>query len=152
MKNMIACLMAAVLLFTAGCGQNAGSSVSGEVPDEWGITLSAEDATHTGMTLVCTQRGGKARGELQTGSYFVLERFVEGEWLPVGTMPGLEEVWTSEAWYIEPGAVTRWKVDWEWLYGYLDPGSYRISKIIMDFRSAGKYTEKTYSAEFGIDE
>lgn len=151
MKKMFAFLMAAVLLFVAGCGQTANPDLSGEEPDEWGITLSAEDVTNVGMTLVCTQSGGKFKGELQTGSPFFLERFVEGEWLPVSTKP--EEVaWTMVALGIQPNATTKWKVDWEFLYGYLEPGTYRMAKEIMDFRGTGKYTEKTYYAEFSIEE
>ena len=152
MKKILAFLLAAMLLFVSGCGGTSDASVNGEQPDAWGITLSAENVTNTGMTLVCTQSGGKFKGELQTGSPFVLERFVEGEWLPVGAIPGLEVAWTMEAWGIQPNFTTRWKVDWEWLYGYLEPGTYRMSKQIMDFRSPGKYTEKIYYVEFGIDE
>lgn len=150
MKQMIVCLMAMALLFAAGCGQNTKPFVSGEEPDEWGITLSVEDVTPTGMTLVCTQSGGKYKGELQTGSPFVLERFVEEEWFPVGVKPGEEVAWTMIALGIQPNATTKWKVNWEFLYGYLEPGTYRISKEIMDFRGPGKYTEKTYYAQFGI--
>lgn len=150
MKKMIACLMATVLLFASGCGQNTKPSVSAEAPDEWGITLGAEDVTPTGMTLVCTQSGGKYEGELETGSPFSLERFVEGEWLPVGTKPGLEWAWTMEGWIIAPNAQTKWTVDWEWLYGRLEPGSYRMAKRITDFRGPGEYTGKTYYAKFGI--
>lgn len=151
MKKIVAFLIVSVLLLTAGCGQNTNSSVSGGEPDQWGITLSAEDVTPTGMTLVCTQSGGKAKGELQTGSPFLLERFIEGEWLPVSIKPGLEVAWTMEGWMIQPNSNTKWKVDWEWLYGYLEPGTYRMSKQIMDFRGPGKYTEKTYYVEFSIE-
>lgn len=152
MKKWMAILMAVMLLFVSGCGQNTDASVSGEEPDEWGITLTVENVTNTGLTLVCTQSGGKFKGDLQTGSPYFLERFVEEEWLPVGAIPGLEVAWTMEAWGIRPNTVTKWKVNWEFLYGHLEPGTYRMSKQITDFRSAGKYTDKTYYVEFGIDE
>ena len=152
MKKWMAFLMAAMLLFMSGCGGGTDASVSGETPDEWGITLTAEDVTNTGMTLVCTQSGGKFNGELDTGSYYALDRFVKGEWLPVGILPGLEVAWTMEGGIIEPNAQTKWKVDWEWLYGHLKPGTYRMSKGIMDFWGTGQYTEKTYYAEFSIEE
>ncbi len=151
MKKWIASLMAAVLLLVAGCGQNTTPSVSVEEPDEWGITLSAEDVTPTGMTLVCTQSGGEFNGQLETGSYYALERLVKGEWLPVGIQPGLEVSWTMEAWCIQPNFVTRWKVNWECLYGHLEPGTYRMSKGIMDFWGTGQYAEKTYYAKFSIE-
>jgi len=152
MKKIVVFLMAALLLFTSGCSQNTKPSVSGEEPDEWGITLSAEDVTHTGMTLVCTQSGGKYKGELQTGTPFYLERFVEGEWFPVTAIPEEEIAWTLVALGIQPNTTTKWKVDWEFLYGYLEPGTYRMAKEIVDFRGPGKYTEKTYYVEFGIED
>lgn len=152
MKKIVVFLMAAVLLLVAGCGQNTKPSVSGEEPDEWGITLGAEDVTPTGMTLVYTQSGGKFKGELQTGNPFYLERFVEEEWLPVSVSSEEEVAWTMIALGIQPNATTKWKVNWEFLYGYLEPGTYRMAKEIMDFRGPGKYTEKTYYVEFGIEE
>ena len=152
MKKILASVMALLLLFVAGCGQENSASVSGEEADPWGITLSAEDVTNTGMTLVCTQSGGKFKGELQTGTPFVLERFVEGEWFPVTTRTDEEVAWTMIALGIQPNAVTKWKVDWEFLYGHLEPGTYRLSKEITDFRGPGKGTEKVYYVEFSIDE
>ena len=147
MKKIIAYLMAAMLLFTAGC-----TSSGGEETNQWGITLRAENVDPFGMVLVCEQRGGTYKGELQTGSAFTLEREVEGKWLPVSLIvPDGDMVWTSIALGIQPNGESRWKVDWEGIYGYLDPGAYRISKEIMDFRGPGKYTTKTYYAEFSIE-
>jgi len=152
MKKWFVMLLALVLLLPAGCGNVAGKSSQSEAQqDEWGITLSAEDVTPIGMTLVCTQSGGKFKGELQTGTPFFLERFVEGEWLPVSSKPEEEVAWTMIALGIQPNNTTKWKVDWEFLYGYLEPGTYRMAKEIMDFRSPGKYTEKTYYVEFAIE-
>ena len=150
MKKVFAFMVAAVLVFAAGCGQNTTPSASVEAPDEWGVTLAAEDVTSTGMTLVCTQSGGSFKGELETGSSFTLERFAEGGWFPVDTRPGLDWAWTMEGRIIEPNAQTKWTVNWEWLYGRLESGTYRMSKVIKDFQGPGEYTEKTYYAEFGI--
>lgn len=152
MKKVSAFLLAVFLLLPAGCAQTAPASGSVEEQDEWGIALSVEDVTPAGLTLVCIQSGGSSRGELQTGSPFTLERFVEGEWIAVPTAPGiLDWAWTMEAWAIEPNAETKWKVDWEWLYGHLDPDSYRMSKVITDFRGPGKYKEKIYCAKFAVE-
>ena len=152
MKKWMAILTAVMLLFVSGCGEASNASVSGEQPDEWGITLTAENVTNTGMVLVCTQSGGKYKGELQTGNPYFLERFVEGEWLAVTAVPEEEVAWTMVALVIQPNAETRWKVDWEFLYGHLEPGTYRMSKEITDFRGPGKFTDKTYYVEFSIDE
>lgn len=148
-KALVLILALTVLLLTAGCVPHAGPSV--EQRDEWGIVLSAQDVTPTGMTLVCVQSGGNAAGDLQTGSPFAIERLADGEWVPVNTVPGiLDWAWTMEAWAIQRDSTARWEVDWDFLYGKLAPGTYRISKVIMDFRGPGDYTEKTCYAEFAI--
>lgn len=41
-------------------------------------------------------------------------------------------------------------IDFEWLYGKLEPGRYRIVKTITDFRGTGDYTDYVYMAEFSI--
>ena len=148
MKKLFVFLLAVTLLCVAGCTKNSGG---GEEVDEWGITLSAEDVTPTGMTLVCTQNGGNHTGELLTGSPYVIEQLMSGEWLPVPTAPGLGDlIWTMEGWMIQFNNTTKWDVNWEFLYGELSPGMYRIEKEIMDFRGPGDFTQKPYYAEFAI--
>lgn len=123
--------------------------------NEWGLTLHAKDVTPKGMTIVCTQSGGSPTGELNTGTYYVLEQEVQGAWCVVEyaeNMRGKEVCWDAVAWVIPMNDTVEWDVDWEWLYGSLEPGHYRIGKEIMDFRGAGDYDQKMYYAEFEIEE
>lgn len=115
-----------------------------------GVTLTAEDVTPNGLTLVCTQSGGAPTGRLQTGSRFWLEVLSEGNWFPV--KDDMEDVlWTMEAWSIPNNERAEWSVSWETLYGSLPTGHYRIGKEIMDFRAGGDYDEYNYYAEFTVD-
>ena len=115
-----------------------------------GVTLTAEDVTPNGLTLVCTQSGGAPTGELQTGSRFWLEVYSEGNWFPV--KDDMEDVfWTMEAWSIPGNKRVEWSVSWETLYGSLPTGQYRIGKEIMDFRAGGDYDEYNYYAEFTVE-
>lgn len=41
-------------------------------------------------------------------------------------------------------------IDFEWLYGKLEPGRYRIVKTVTDFRGTGDFADYTYIAEFSI--
>lgn len=119
----------------------------------WGVTLIAKDVTPEGMTLVCTQSGGSPTGELSTGTYYVLEQEVQGVWCIVEyaeNMRGKEVCWDAVAWIIPMNDTVEWEVDWEWLYGSLEPGHYRIGKEIMDFRGTGDYDKEMYYAEFAI--
>ena len=123
--------------------------------NELGLTLHAKDVTSESVTIVCTQSGGSPTGELNTGSYYVLEQEVQGVWRIAEYAPDLREenvAWTAEAWIIPMNDTVEWKVDWEWLYGSLEPGHYRIGKEVMDFRGSGDYDKEMYYAEFEIKE
>ena len=60
--------------------------------------------------------------------------------------------WTEEAWIIPMNDICEWDVDWEWLYGAVPSGKYRIGKSIDDFRNTGDYDTKNYYAEFEIEQ
>jgi len=169
MKRKITLLLAAVLIFAlTGCAAFTGNETAdGEntttltpVPQEnddavfLGITLTAKDVTASGLTIVCTQSGGESTGELSTGSWYRLDRLVDGEWTEVeysyDESQG-ELVWTSEAWLITMGSTTEWTVNWEWIYGELPSGTYRIAKEVMDWRAVGDYTHYYCFADFIIE-
>ena len=91
--------------------------------DAWGVSLSVKDVTPEGLTIVCTQSGVTPSGELNTGSYYILERKESDLWIPVADILEDTEVgWDAVAWSISMGGMTEWEVDWEWLYGSLVPG------------------------------
>ncbi len=103
----------------------------GETTDVWGIQLSVRNITSTGMTLICQQSGGDPTGELHTGSYYYLEEKLEGDWVKVERLELESDVgWTDEAWIILMEDTVEWEIDWEWLYGELPIGRYRIGKEI----------------------
>lgn len=117
-----------------------------------GIKLEAPDASPAGLTLVCIQSGGRPTGKLFTGSYYWLEKETDGRWAEVEMKLPEETVgWTDEAWNIEMDGRTVWEVDWEWLYGQLEPGNYRIGKKINDFRGAGDYDKYDYYGGFSVE-
>ena len=120
------------------------------VGDEtWGVTLTAENVTPTSLTIKCTQSGGEPTGELQTGSWYILETWTQEEGWHEDSSHA-EVCWTDEAWIISKDSVTEWEVNWEWLYGELSEGKYRIGKEIMNFRGTGDYDKAIYFAEFEI--
>ncbi len=118
--------------------------------DEWGITLYADDVTPTGLTLKIKQFGGNPSGTLEYGAEYTLETFVNEEWQAVETKTGAPLVWNLLAYCIKMNDITEMKIDWEYGYGKLKPGYYRLCKKIMDFRTAGAYDEKTYEVYFTI--
>lgn len=124
----------------------------GYVTDEgfpnWGITLSVKDVTESGLTLVCTQSGGELNGELQTGSEYKLIVLKEA-WEDVPTI--IEDYgWNCLAYMVFEDDVTEFECDWEWLYGKLPAGTYRLVKGFTEFREAGDYDTFPYWVEFEI--
>lgn len=118
---------------------------------DWGLTLSVKDVTNTGLTLVCTKNGGNPTGELTCGTEYHLSVLEDGAWKDVPTV--IEEyAWNSLAYHFPEGQDTEFNYTWEWLYGKLPAGTYRLTKGFMDFRGAGDYDTAMYWVEFEITE
>ena len=121
------------------------------IPNAWGVALSADNVTAKGLTIVCHQTGGENAAELHTGTYYVLQKLDNKTWVDAEYLPQEYDVaWTQEALMIEKESTTIWDVNWEWLYGELPAGEYRIGKEITNFRGAGDYDEEMVYAEFII--
>ncbi len=156
MRKLISLIFTlAFMLLVVGCSQNADSQVVNEsdpVPNKWGISLEVDNVTNVGLTLVCQQSGGENVAELDTGSYYIIQKLEKTGWVDVEFAPQEYDVaWTSEAWIIQKESMTTWDVNWEWLYGRLPAGEYRIGKEIMNFRGAGDFDQEMVYATFTIE-
>ena len=116
----------------------------------WDISITAENVTPTGCKLVIQQLGGYPSGQLQTGAWYDIER-LEGGWMSVETVTN-NYAWNAIAYLIPENGDYEAKIDWEWLYGELPAGNYRIAKEVMDFRGAGDFDKKFFYAYFEIGE
>ena len=117
--------------------------------DKIGLHFSLKNISRSGATLVFDQYDAEApTGDLQHGSEFVLEILKDGEWeeAPV-TIEG-EYGFNEPAFMITAGERTEVELPWEWLYGELAAGEYRIKKRVMDFRGGGDYDVYTVYAQF----
>lgn len=123
-----------------------------ETPD-FGITLTVKNVTSKGLTLVCEQSGGESIGELFSGSSYSLSRYVEGNWETLEYLPKDTEIaWTDEAWIIPLEDTVEWEVNWEWMYGELVPGKYRMSKPVMNLAGPGDFNTAMHFVEFDVAE
>lgn len=119
--------------------------------ETWGINLTAENITSTSATIKCVQSGGEPTGELHTGSWFIIENWTEENgWKEMPYVVEGDIAWTEEAWMITTDDVCEWDINWEYLYGAIPEGKYRIGKEIMDFRGPGDFDKAIYYAEFII--
>src|SRR5690625_5088371 len=100
--------------------------------------MTVEDGTisSTGLTVIFENNSDK---QCIYGDEFVLEKHIEKNWYQVPIALDDEYGFNDIGYDLPPGDVQEWTVDWEWLYGELASGEYRIVKDILDFRGAGDY-------------
>ena len=96
-----------------------------------GITLSLENITPNGATLVCTQ-DGTLWDRIITGTSWNVERYADGQWVSV--LPETT-AWTTMAYVIDPGTTRSWNLNWSLIAGSLEPGRYRVSKTFTGERT-----------------
>lgn len=117
---------------------------------DWGVVLRVKDVTPTGLTLICTREGGSPTGEVDCGSDYFLHVKKGDVWEPVPTI--IENYgWDAMAYWVEEGRDTVFDISWEWLYGKLPAGTYRLTKGFLDVREAGNYDTGKYWVEFVIE-
>ena len=147
-KTLAVALIYFILFSLTACAPKAEPAAA--QPNAWGITLQAESVTAKGLTLVCTQSGGENIVELSTGSFFVIQKHDGGTWSDVPYLAEGDVQWTMEGWLIPLNDSLSWDISYEWLYGELPAGDYRIGKEIMNFRGPGDYDEERFYAEFSV--
>ena len=81
---------------------------------------------------------------------FLLEKEIEGDWYQLPTI--IDEYGFNDIGYeLLPWEIEEFTIDWDWLYGSLDSGEYRIVKKLLDLRDTGDYDEYNLAAHFTID-
>lgn len=151
MKKLTALVLALMFILSfAGCDQNNNrdKQASDVITNKWGITLEVENVSSKGMTLVCHQFGGDDVFELNTGSFYGIQKLDDSQWVDITDE---NHDWTSEAWIIQKGGTTKWDINWVGYCGELPAGEYRIVKPITNFRGTGDYDTETFYAEFVIN-
>lgn len=142
--------------YTTGADYNTSAEdvMTDEGFPDWGLYLSVKNVTPSGLTLVVTQTGGNPTGELQTGEPYRLISLVDGTWKVVEELPLPEGVdgrgWNSMAYLIQKGETKEFDINWEWIFGELPTGTYRLIKEFMDFKETGNYDTFEYWVEFVI--
>ena len=137
---------------------NSGGSVKelDEDPD-WGLRVYVTDVSSQGLRLHCERSGGDWPGDLMTGRHWWVEKWNGGQWEVLETRPGI--AWATDAQLIGPDASARWNCSFEWAYGPLEPGTYRIGKTFSNvpqyrvgIEQSMEEISRTYYAEFGIED
>lgn len=117
--------------------------------DKIGLYLTLEKITPAGATLVFHQYDEKApTGELEYGDAFVLEVLKNNQWEKVPVSVNGDYGFHQVAYSIPKRDSIKQELNWEWLYGTLEAGSYRIQKEVLDFRASGDFDKYSISAQF----
>lgn len=149
-KKLLALLLALSSLFvSASAAEMILIAPNPFASDPWGLTMTVEDVSSTGGTVVFSHSGTLPSGELTTGAPYHLEQLTDGVWKPLEVFNDL--AWIMPAYSIPTGGSREFPVNWSHICGELPAGTYRIAKSAMLFRGPGDYDNKFYYAEFTID-
>ena len=87
--------------------------------------------------------------DIQFGEWFEIQVLMGNAWVKLPYV--IDSVAFNEPAYNAPKDETAvWEVQWEWIYGELPEGTYRIIKDVMDFRGTGDFTKYYLADEFEI--
>ena len=123
-----------------------GEPLNVEGGSRWGITASCAAPSATGIEFRFVQNDDSIPGELFYGQEYTLEKWDCNDWVAVS--PIIDNwAFTAEAILLPKNTTTVVDIDWEWLYGEVSDGYYRLSKTVW------LNTEKeAFHVYFGIGE
>ncbi len=113
-----------------------------------GVTMEVTECSDTSVTVRIVNDTDK---DIQCGEDFCLEMQDEetGEWRELDEVID-NAAFNAIAYMVQKNSPYEAVIDFEWLYGKLEPGRYHIVKTVTDFRGTGDYTDYTFTAEFSI--
>lgn len=113
-----------------------------------GVTMEVTECSDTSVTVRIVNDTDK---DIQCGEDFCLEVQDEetGEWRKLDEVID-NAAFNAIAYMVQKDSPYEAVIDFEWLYGKLEPGRYRIVKTVTDFRGTGDFTDYTFTAEFSI--
>lgn len=113
-----------------------------------GVSMDLSNITPAGATIHFYRYDTGKSKEMIYGEGFVLEKDNGGKWEEVS--PVVEDVGFNDIAYIIPqNDTSEIETNWEWIYGTLSPGTYRITKTVSE-GTEGNYKDHDLSAQFLI--
>lgn len=137
--------------------ENKGNEISDLKPTSYetvnnleGVSMVVKERTASpdGLILVFKNNSDK---KCIYGEFFILEKKLDNKWYEVPITIEGNYGFHDIGYRLNPGDKNEWEVNWQWLYGSLAKGEYRIIKDILDFRKTGDYDTYYLAAEFRLD-
>ena len=114
----------------------------------WGISLTAENVTPNGATIMLSQNGEYLPNRLFYGEDYSIQKYETDQWVDVEPVSDL--VWFTVAYTVPMNDSVSWKINWSNTFGSLEPGRYRFCKGISDHIAPGNSEYAVFYAEFEI--
>ena len=108
------------------------------------IEITYSDSKNVTFDVINNSKDG-----IEFGSEYHIEYLDGEEWVYLEERN--ETFFTMIAYVLVSGEKMNFSFDMEARYGELSSGTYRIKKDVMNFRKAGDFDSKTYSATFVIE-
>lgn len=130
------CALALLLvLFLTGCTEAATldprevRTEEALAENEWGVTLSADNVTPTGLTIVCERDEG-SEAEISTTPVFKVYMRSDDVWVPYERTDGEfgYKAWEQVFYELAADEPLLLEADWTWLHGELPAGKYLLMK------------------------
>lgn len=121
--------------------------------ENFGVWMKVKNLTPSGGTLEFRHKEirNHPNGTLSFGDDFVIEKADGDEWKELPVVVDGDYGFNDIAYNLEKWAYTEAEINWEWLYGKLSKGKYRLSKTVTDTKDSGEYDEYTVYAQFTIE-
>lgn len=114
-----------------------------------GVSLEIKEDTlsNKGLTVSVSN---KSEQRLMFGSYYCVEKEIDGRWHQIPYIEQEHDVaWNDIGYEVPKGSSYEFDINWEWLYGALKAGEYRIIKNAVDYDNS---TEYYFAVEFSLAE
>lgn len=157
MNKLLAIISGLIVTFSilVGCGFNNAPMKASQYAnvnnfDNIEMTIVPGSITPTGLTV---EFSSSNMNQCIYGQFFALEMLKNSKWFTVPYSSNVkgEIAFTEEGYMISKGEIKQFQEDWDWLYGKLSSGQYRIIKEISDFRAPGDSDKYYLAAEFSIE-
>lgn len=114
---------------------------------EMNLSMAVEEVSSTGITIHFKNYATSEELALFGGNSYFLQEQVDGQWTDLPTLQ--DPVFTSDTYSLS--SIARHQINWEWLYGRLPAGHYRIGKKVSVLSPEGiSYQSHVVYAEFTI--
>lgn len=153
-KSFFPCLIILILaLLLTGCADTSPQETlppqDAPPPAHWQPTLTVQIVSPTGATVLFRQEQDLGEYLLLSGNDYRLQQYAGGAWQELPML--VSEVNWAEAAFVLT-AIPREEIGWQWLYGELSPGHYRIGKNVTLHYRGENLDSATIYAEFTIED